>query len=160
MNAFSMFLPLPEKPVKPARRIHHSLGIDQSCIVIRSTQAGIAEFHSFMDKLQIEWSMPDPLFARILIATSEAVLNAVQHGNKMSEGKTVTITFERTDELFSATVEDEGDGFTHRRYGTPLDDFDLLKPSGRGIFIMRHQADFAYYSNRGSKVKLLFYKQY
>lgn len=158
MYAFSMFLPLPERPVKPARRIHHSLGIDQSSIEIRSTQSGITEFHSFMDKLQHEWSIPDPLFARLLIAVSEAVLNAVYHGNKLSADKYVTVTFERTEELISATVEDEGDGFAHRRYGTPLEDFELLKPSGRGIFIMRHQSDFVYYSNRGSKVKLLFYK--
>ena len=158
MCAFSMFLPLAEKPVKPARRIHHSLGIDQSCIVIRSTQSGIIEFHSFMDTLKEEWMIPDPVFARLLIAASEAVLNAVHHGNQVSEGKTVTITLERTDELYSVLVEDEGNGFAHRRYGTPLEDFELLKPAGRGIFIMRHQADFVYYSNRGSKVKLLFYK--
>jgi serine/threonine-protein kinase RsbW len=75
------------------------------------------------------------------LAMREAMVNAVKHGNKLDETKTVRISFEKTPEMFEIIVRDEGEGFDFENLPDPTDPANLLKESGRGAFLIRNFMD-------------------
>jgi len=77
----------------------------------------------------------------IEMALREAVTNAIVHGNKEDEAKSVEITFACHDRQLEIEVRDQGAGFDATRVPDPTDPANLLKTSGRGIFLMRNFMD-------------------
>ncbi len=71
------------------------------------------------------------------MSVREAVTNAIQHGNKLDLIKRVGIRFEVLPGQLSIYVNDQGNGFRAEQIPNPLDNDNLLKPSGRGIFYIR-----------------------
>ena len=79
------------------------------------------------------------------VAIRESVINAIKHGNRNDSAKHVFIEFEaaiRADvpELL-IRVRDQGEGFDPETVANPLDPENLLKSSGRGIFLIRNFMD-------------------
>lgn len=77
----------------------------------------------------------------LAIAVTEAVGNAIVHGNKKDPEKKVTIRFQLKPDSVHVTVKDEGHGFDPDQIANPLDQGNLMKESGRGIFILRKLMD-------------------
>ncbi len=77
----------------------------------------------------------------LLVAVSEAVNNAISHGNKNDPQKKVTLDLECKESEVVVAVEDEGQGFNPDELPDPLAPENLLKPSGRGIHIMKSLMD-------------------
>ena len=71
------------------------------------------------------------------MVSREAAVNAVLHGNKQNPNKQVHATFTLTSQNLTIQVADEGEGFDPSSVPDPLSPEGLLKPSGRGIFLMR-----------------------
>lgn len=78
---------------------------------------------------------------RISMAVREATVNAVLHGNAYDPEKRVTIAFETTPTSLTITVRDEGKGLLDNDIPDPLAPENLLKQSGRGIFLIRSFMD-------------------
>lgn len=74
---------------------------------------------------------------RISMAVREAAVNAVLHGNQYDPQKKVTVGFENTDGTLIITIADEGRGLNLSQVPDPLAPENLLKQSGRGIFLIR-----------------------
>lgn len=74
---------------------------------------------------------------RISMAVREAAVNAVLHGNAYDPAKKVTFGFENTGGALVITVSDEGNGLNPDIIPDPLAPENLLKQSGRGIFLIR-----------------------
>jgi len=79
------------------------------------------------------------------VAIRESVINAIKHGNQNDSGKRVFVDFETasasgTVEL-SIRVRDQGPGFDPDHLADPLAPENLLKASGRGIFLIRNFMD-------------------
>lgn len=74
---------------------------------------------------------------RIAMAVREAAVNAVLHGNAYSPDKKVLLDFETTPQDLVITIRDEGAGLEQSNIPDPLAPENLLKTSGRGIFLMR-----------------------
>jgi serine/threonine-protein kinase RsbW len=79
------------------------------------------------------------------VAVRESVINAIKHGNRNDAGKHVFVEFETSmpseaPEL-TISVRDQGDGFDPELIANPLDPENLLKSSGRGIFLIRNFMD-------------------
>ena len=74
---------------------------------------------------------------RISMAVREAAVNAVLHGNAYDPAKKVTFGFENTGGALVITVSDEGKGLNPSSIPDPLAPENLLKQSGRGIFLIR-----------------------
>jgi serine/threonine-protein kinase RsbW len=74
---------------------------------------------------------------RISMAVREATINAVLHGNHYDKKKRVQLAFETTKERMTVSVRDEGRGLDPARLPDPLAPENLLKQSGRGIFLIR-----------------------
>lgn len=95
-------------------------------------------------------------YGNILIALTEAVNNAILHGNKNNPSKLVNVNVESSDESLQVTIEDEGEGFDFDHVPDPTAPENLEKPTGRGIFLMRNLADEVEYTSNGRKVELTF----
>ena len=74
---------------------------------------------------------------RVAMSVREATVNAVLHGNQYDPQKRVTVAFEVTPESLSVSVRDEGKGLDPGSVPNPLAPENLLKQSGRGIFLIR-----------------------
>ncbi|HIA37401.1 MAG TPA: ATP-binding protein [Flavobacteriales bacterium] len=97
-------------------------------------------------------------YGNILISLTEAVNNAIQHGNKNDPKKNVEIVFdvETNLESFSFTVKDEGDGFDYTTIPDPTAPENIEKISGRGVFLMRNLADKVGFYSEGREIQLNF----
>ena len=73
----------------------------------------------------------------IAMAVREAVVNAVLHGNAYDAGKTVTVTFEVANDDLLVKVADQGVGLNPDTIPDPLAPENILRGSGRGIFLIR-----------------------
>jgi serine/threonine-protein kinase RsbW len=74
---------------------------------------------------------------QMAMVSREAAANAVLHGNKKDPNKHVKARFTLTPESLSIQIADEGRGFNPADVPDPLSPEGLLRPSGRGIFLMR-----------------------
>lgn len=75
------------------------------------------------------------------IAVTEIVNNAIHHGNKNNKEKNVYINIEIIENRLQAHIKDEGNGFDPDKIGNPLDPKNLMKESGRGIFLIKKLTD-------------------
>ena len=77
------------------------------------------------------------------MAVREAVANAIKHGNKSDASKHVFVEFETATAVpeLSIRVRDQGEGFDPETVANPLEPENLLKSSGRGIFLIRNFMD-------------------
>lgn len=79
------------------------------------------------------------------VAVRESVVNAIKHGNQGDESKRVVVEFttvpSRDPEELVIRVEDEGEGFDPESLADPLAPENILKSSGRGIFLIRSFMD-------------------
>jgi len=112
---------------------------------------------SLVLKLKNEISLSDELEANVLVSLSEAVNNAILHGNKSDASKKVHGTISREDNSLAFYVEDEGNGFNPNEVIDPTAPENVDKPAGRGIYLMRHLADKVDFLKGGKKVRLLFF---
>ena len=94
---------------------------------------------------------------QIAMAVREATVNAVLHGNAYDPEKKVDLEFERTDRDLVITIRDQGKGLDVNKIPDPLAAENLLKTSGRGIFLIRSFMDDVKItpSQAGTEIKLI-----
>jgi serine/threonine-protein kinase RsbW len=88
-----------------------------------------------------EYELTDELAHWIELTISESMINAIQHGNKADPAKNATLKISSTGDAIEIIVEDQGTGFKLDKIADPTDIANLLKPSGRGILIIRSFMD-------------------
>lgn len=77
----------------------------------------------------------------VAIAITEAVNNAVEHGNRYEASKRVFVRIEFDPSRLKIIVRDQGDGFDPEAVDDPLSPENLTKPDGRGLLILRALMD-------------------
>jgi serine/threonine-protein kinase RsbW len=102
------------------------------------------------------FNISEDYYGNILVAITEAVNNAIYHGNKADPTKSIDISFKSSNGLVSFTVKDEGKGFGYDSLPDPTNPENLEKENGRGVFLMRNLADKVSFEDNGSKVILDF----
>lgn len=95
-------------------------------------------------------------FGEILVSLTEAITNAVRHGNKFDASKHVAVEFVGDESRLYFRVSDEGNGFDYNSVPDPTSPENILTCGGRGVHIMKALADELNYSDSGRTVELEF----
>lgn len=125
---------------------------------IDSDFSSINSVELFIDEMCLKLSVSDDLYGNVLIAVSEAVNNAIQHGNKFSKTLKVELNVCDSEQVFNFSVRDNGNGFDVNNLPDPTSPENVLKENGRGVFLMKNLADEVEFLNNGSLVNLYFNK--
>lgn len=126
-------------------------------IEIPSLSENIRMIESFIDNAKEKFHLNDDIYGNIMIAVTEAVNNAIRHGNKSESTKNVTLALSLEEGLIKFKIEDEGNGFDYQNLPDPTSPENLEKPGGRGIFLMKHLSDEVDFKESGRVVELSFY---
>ena len=78
---------------------------------------------------------------QIEMAIHESLINAIWHGNKNDENKRVWLRYQIHEDRLEVRIRDQGDGFDLNAIPNPLEEENLLRVSGRGIFLIRSFMD-------------------
>ncbi|RKY11240.1 MAG: ATP-binding protein [Planctomycetota bacterium] len=99
----------------------------------------------------------DDIFA-IHLALEEALLNAIQHGNKQNTAKQIRVEYFITPAKFEISITDEGPGFNPDSVPDPRAEENLRKCCGRGLLLMRSYMDEVEYNEAGNCVHMVKHK--
>lgn len=92
---------------------------------------------------------------RIQMAIEEAVVNAIEHGNKRASDKKIRLVFDVTPEKAVMAISDEGAGFDHRNVADPTTEELVDKPRGRGVMLMRELMNEVNFNEIGNQVVMI-----
>jgi serine/threonine-protein kinase RsbW len=112
---------------------------------------------SFIDNAKERFHLDDDIYGNIMIAVTEAVNNAIKHGNASDKSKNVSLSLALDESVIKFIVKDEGRGFNYENLPDPTAPENLEKIGGRGIFLMRHLSDEVKFREEGRVVELSFY---
>ncbi len=92
----------------------------------------------------------------VMLLITEATNNAIMHGNKFDKTKRARLLCMIENGYLTIEVSDEGEGFNPHALPNPLDPENLLKPSGRGVFLIKNFAENVEYdfSSQGTTLKM------
>ncbi|MDA0883006.1 MAG: ATP-binding protein [Bacteroidetes bacterium] len=128
----------------------------EKVLTFSSTTANIAIVENLVDELCETHSIKEDFYGNILIALTEAVNNAIVHGNKLDEDKQVRVAVSHSGEVLKFTIQDEGPGFDYDNLPDPTAPENIEKPNGRGVFLMKNLADRCEFLEDGTIVSLEF----
>jgi len=126
-------------------------------IEIQSSIENLVEVEKLVDLISESIKFNSDLYANILVSVSEAVNNAIVHGNKNDISKKVEIEFSSTDHYICFVIKDQGNGFNHYSIPDPTLPENIEKETGRGIFLLNNLADEVIYNDKGNEVSLKFF---
>ena len=108
-------------------------------------------------RMAVEAGFGEEDVMKISMAVREAAVNAVMHGNAYNPSKKVTLAFELTAHDLVIVVSDQGPGLDTGRIPDPLAPENLMKTSGRGIFLIRSFMDVVeiHPSQSGTELKMI-----
>ena len=106
-----------------------------------STMESVSEIEAAAEKLAAEAGIDEDERFRITMAVREAAVNAVLHGNDYDPAKQVTASFENNGKSLIFTLADQGKGVDWEHLPDPLAPENLLRGTGRGIFLIRSFMD-------------------
>ncbi len=119
-----------------------------------SDPKNVHRVEQFLLKMNSSLKFSDEQLGTLLVVVTEAVNNAIIHGNKRNASKKVVVTGTVQDHLLVIKVKDEGKGFDPQGIPNPIDEGNLLRESGRGVFLMRQLAENVSYNSRGNEVTM------
>ncbi|MDF3077062.1 MAG: ATP-binding protein [Sphingobacteriaceae bacterium] len=117
----------------------------------------LSTVENFVEKLTADYQIADDTHANILTCMSEAIMNAVVHGNKEDPEKKVFVNVEVQDgKRVIFTVADEGPGFDYNHIPDPTAPENIENLTGRGVYIIKQLADQCIFNASGNEVELHF----
>lgn len=123
---------------------------------ISSDVTNITRVEHLIDGICDKYNINDDNYGNMLIALTEAVNNAIVHGNSQESAKKVKVSLNADDAGVVFSIKDEGSGFDFKSVPDPTLPENLDKLSGRGVFLMKSLADNVEFEDAGSKVVLTF----
>ena len=126
---------------------------------VASNTDALYEVMQAVEEVTGQVGMDEDTAEEVAIAVSEAVNNAIFHGNGGEETKIVRILFGRENNTLKISVFDQGLGFDPDAVPDPLAEENLLKPSGRGLLVMRSMMDGVEHSFTEKGTEVILSKQ-
>lgn len=108
---------------------------------LSSTLASVGEVEAAVEKLASEAGLDEDERFHVTMAVREATVNAVLHGNGYDPAKHVDVSMENTGAELVFVISDQGKGLDPATLPDPLAPENLLRGTGRGIFLIRSFMD-------------------
>lgn len=123
---------------------------------LSSKTGSVSAVEPFVEKLVSRYKLDPDKQCNILISLTEAVTNAIVHGNCEQEAKTVQVRSRKNRDCIAVRVSDEGHGFDYNSIPDPTMPENLCKCGGRGVFLMKQLSDHLRFFDNGSTVEMRF----
>lgn len=123
---------------------------------LKSVPTNIVYVEPFIVSFCNDQQICTEVFGNMLVCVTEAVNNAIIHGNKTDMSKSVTLEIKRENNVVTFLIKDEGKGFDYNNLPDPTAPENIENTGGRGIFLMKHLADLVIFSDDGSNVEIQF----
>ncbi len=126
---------------------------------IPSDFGSIAKVETLVDSVCERLSVKEDYYGNVLIAVTEAVNNAMEHGNKMRNDLSVDVHVGDKETDFCFNVRDRGTGFDFNNLPDPTAPENIEKENGRGIYLMKSLAEAVEFEDDGTSVSIYFSKK-
>lgn len=112
----------------------------------------------FIEKVCEDNNIGADVFGNILVSVTEAVNNAIYHGNQSDDKLHVNLSYslDKVLKKISFIVADEGKGFDYNNLPDPTSPENINLIGGRGVFLIKQLADWVIFINNGSVLELQF----
>jgi serine/threonine-protein kinase RsbW len=108
---------------------------------IKSDPANLLYVEEFINEFTQNLNLTDDQQSNLLLAMTEATTNAIIHANKSDASKKVQIKVDVSEDKLVISIKDEGKGFDPNKIPDPTQPENLMKDSGRGLYLMRIYMD-------------------
>ncbi|HDZ68813.1 MAG TPA: ATP-binding protein [Phycisphaerales bacterium] len=132
--------------------------ISRSIAVESTPSAIVGVCRHILAELEANNFSQDDIFA-VHLALEEALINAVEHGNKMDSDKKLKIDYSVDPDKIEIYVTDDGSGFKPNAVPDPRYGENLYKTGGRGLFLIRSYMDVVEFNERGNRMHIVRYKE-
>lgn len=121
-----------------------------------SDPGNIQRITQLVDNVSRRYQLCEQTHANVLISLTEAVNNAIIHGNGLDKNKTVEVELYRRGNKLCARVSDQGAGFDPSQIADPTHPDNICDCGGRGVFLINELCDEVEYADNGATVKMHF----
>lgn len=111
--------------------------MEKLSLILDSKRNETRRFEVLLEEINKKFGLEMERFVNLQIACSEALVNAIVHGNKENPDKRVYTEIAFNESVLTVTIRDEGGGFDIHKLPDPTSNENILKESGRGIYIIR-----------------------
>ena len=125
-------------------------------VKIPSIKENVSVVESFIDNVGEKIKIQEAIYGNVLVSVTEAVNNAIVHGNKEDKNKKVRLGLKQNKKSVRFVVEDEGIGFDYNNLPDPTNTKNIDKVKGRGIFLIKSLSDKTTFKRGGRVVEMLF----
>jgi len=132
------------------------MGKQNDTLKIHSDPKNVANVEPFVENVFKKYRLSPEKYGNILISLTEAVTNAIVHGNDRDHSKIVLVFAKKTNKNLSFTISDEGQGFDFDNLPDPTAPENLLKVGGRGVFLIHQLSDEVQFHDNGSTLEIHF----
>ncbi len=118
-------------------------------IEIESDPNNLITVEEFVNYFARDLNVNEEKLNGLMLSVTEAVTNAIIHANKCNPEKLVKINAYKKENQLFISIKDEGHGFDPSTIPDPTEPENLLKDSGRGLYLMRIYMDELKYNVTG-----------
>jgi len=119
-------------------------------LIIPSTFDHLERAIDFIELFAEDHGLDEDMLDRLRLVGSEAITNAIEHGNELDPKKVVTFVLAVNETCVEMSVTDQGPGFDESKIPDPLARENLLAEGGRGVYLIHQFADEIRYESNGN----------
>ncbi len=125
-----------------------------------STLDSVNKVEQTAEQLALKVGFAEEDLHKITMSVREAAVNAVLHGNAYDPNKKITVAFVAANDSLAITITDQGKGLDEQNVPDPLAEENIMKTSGRGIFLIKAFMDEVNIRdlNPGTEITLIKHK--
>jgi len=126
-------------------------------LILPSSPDIIHDIEAVVDEIKTALEFKEDVYGNVMVAVTEAVNNAVFHGNNEDLNKKVYVDFEIVNQYrLVVRVKDEGKGFDPKKLPDPTAPENLQNIGGRGVFLMEQLSDDLKFLDEGRISEMVF----
>ena len=126
---------------------------ENNILTIYSDTKSLTEVDLFLKRILKDKGIPNNIYNRFYLCVSEAVVNAIVHGNNCDSSKCVTISTKIENNCAIVKIMDEGKGFDTKNLWDPTCSENIKSEHGRGLFIIKSYTEELNFKEKGRVIE-------